>query len=531
MLGFLCGFSPILADIQVTYQDDSKLNLRVVTQAPEITVEKIRYQYFSKVSLSGATSKLRLGHPRLPSLSYLIVIPKGKKPILSQIKGSRVQLPLKYSLSYAAQIPNHCEKTAPVQKNKKAYWQVLGKNLVEIETTGFAASDRVAQLRFWPLKYSGPANKLAWAQEIDVEVKFVPDDQKAAPLVTSTALSLSKYWAVNADTSKDSSSDDLQKVDLIIAHSSHRETLARYIEFKRSLGREVREFYVENKTNKQIHEIIKQQYQLSAPPTGTLLVGNIDQIPSWGGSGDNRWTDFYFSVLDSDDYPDIALGRVPAHNSSELSAFIDKAIAREREPRQIEHILLTAGKDESLGCPANVTKVGGKIKAGMPEVQIIKKYKTEVSTGAIIDAYNQDPNLVIYDGHGNRQGMTEVPLVMSSLKDLKNRAYPIILDIACLNANWGSAANPRNFAESILLDPERGAAGIMASGGSGYGHDFFQTIGSIMGKASQSYRTDIKMNQIGQVILAAKIQHGKQDRTYWNYYGDPASSVWESTVN
>lgn len=51
-----------------------------------------------------------------------------------------------------------------------------------------------------------------------------------------------------------------------------------------------------------------------------------------------------------------------------------------------------------------------------------------------------------------------------------------------------------------------------------------------MGKAQSITKADPKMNQIGQVILAAKIKHGTQDRTYWNYYGDPISRIWEPTV-
>lgn len=124
-----------------------------------------------------------------------------------------------------------------------------------------------------------------------------------------------------------------------------------------------------------------------------------------------------------------------------------------------------------------------KLNLGAPAVKVINKYKTEVSAEKVITAYNQNPSLVVYDGHGNRQGMTEIPLLISSLERLHNAVYPILLDIACLNANWRSSASPRNFAESILLDSNRGLAGILASGGSGYGHAFFQTIGKLIGKS------------------------------------------------
>jgi hypothetical protein len=264
-----------------------------------------------------------------------------------------------------------------------------------------------------------------------------------------------------------------------------------------------------------------------------MLVGNISLIPSFRGSGDNTWTDYDYQTLDQGTVPDIALGRIPAHNDLELNAFIDKSIARETAARNYDDILLTAGNDRALGCPTNVASVGNKFKANAPSVKIISGLRSNGATSEeIYGFYNASPNIIVYDGHGNQQGMLEIPLVINNLASLSNGSFPIILDIACLNANWSRGADQRNFAEKILFQVNAGAAGIMASGGSGNGHEFFQSIGSIMGSVrSKSASERITLNEIGNVILAAKIKHGMQDRSYWNYYGDPATSVWESDAD
>ena len=44
----------------------------------------------------------------------------------------------------------------------------------------------------------------------------------------------------------------------------------------------------------EIKEIIRTEYASENPPGETLLVGSIDQIPSWRGSGDNTWSDFKY---------------------------------------------------------------------------------------------------------------------------------------------------------------------------------------------------------------------------------------------
>jgi hypothetical protein len=319
------------------------------------------------------------------------------------------------------------------------------------------------------------------------------------------------------------------KIDLVIADEALKEPLKRYVDFKKSHGRTVHEFYVKDKTTDDIKAIISAEYKSTTPPNDTMLVGSIDRIPSFRGDSDNNWTDWRYTMLDDGDLPDLSLGRVPAQSAAELSAWIDKAIARETGPRRIDDILLTAGQDTSLGCPQNVLRVGDNIHAAAETVNLIKKFRTEVETQDVIDAYNASPNVIVYDGHGNRTSMYEIPLSIP-FEGLTNKMFPIILDIACKNANWPEdGATERNFAETILLKPGAGAAGIMASGGSGGGHSFFRTIGENMAEARKALATDPRLNEIGRVILLAKVKHGMEEKSYWNYYGDPASSVWEST--
>jgi len=38
----------------------------------------------------------------------------------------------------------------------------------------------------------------------------------------------------------------------------------------------------------------------------------------------------------------------------------------------------------------------------------------------VVAGYNENPNFIVYDGHGNQQGMTELPLVISDLDKLRN---------------------------------------------------------------------------------------------------------------
>lgn len=522
---FFCLSS--LASLRVIQESQEGVELELITRKPEIQCKLIDGKSSSQVIAPSLKSQLPEGYPEVPSLTELIWIPPGKSPVMSYETSKYLPLELPYELSYQNRKQNHCGSREIIKKNKRAYRKTFGRVPVQIEEIGTVASDRLMRVRLWPIRYQAARNILSFTPQIKIKISFVEDKTIVKGPISNHKSSVASYVVVNKKSIPAHKKTNSGQVDLILSHAKYQMALVRYLDFKKAQGREVREYFVEGKSNREVLEIIKHEYSLETPPSSTLIVGNIDQIPSWRGSGDNRWTDFPYSTLDGDNFPDISLGRVPVHSTEELNAFIDKAISREKDSSNQEEILLTAGRDQSLGCPANVTKVGKKILKGAPDVKIIQKYKTQVSTEEVIAAYNQNPTIVVYDGHGNRSGMTEIPLLISSLNKLTNSSYPLLLDIACLNANWGSSASPRNFAESILLAEKRGAAGILASGGSGYGHDFFQTLGELIGNAQKITSEDPKMNQIGQVVLSAKVKHGTQDRTYWNYYGDPSSTIWD----
>ena len=525
-------FLLILAIFSVTAQagvrllvDSDRETLLEVTAGPlQKTVVTRQGTPHTEIRLEGFDFQAGMGKPETPYLTARLLVPHGgdfRYEIVSRKPAQAVAL--LYDVSYAAEVPAHDGRHRLAQKDDDAYALSYGRDLVEVEEVGFTGKDKILALRFWPIRYDAKARKLSLTPDFKIRVTY----SATKTGVAANADGIARYLVLNTATIKERASS--RKFDLLVAHSSYEMDLFRLVEFKVTRGRKVKTLFVDGKSADQVKALIKAEYQAAEPPTQTLLIGSMTQIPAFPGSGENYWTDYDYQVLDNDGIPDISVGRIPAANSIDLRNAVDKIIARELEPRQVQNILITSGQDTSMGCPANVTRVGENLKAAGNDVKVVKRFRTEVSTEEVIAGYNDNPNIVVYDGHGNREGMMEVPLTLSNLNKLTNNAFPIILDIACLNANWTSSANWRNFTAGILFQERRGVAGIMASGGSGDGHAFFRSIGQIMADARKNLANDTKMNEVGQVILAAKIKNGQQDRTYWNYYGDPATSVWEST--
>jgi hypothetical protein len=525
--------------IKVIRQTSSEVLITVRAAGTVVSDVTLDGQPYSKIRIPGFSSSSDDGFPEIPSLQVLVGVPDGMTlayDLLESEKDAPVRLPA--PLAFQDRMLLHNGKTLFHAKNVAAYNRVFGSSVVEILEQSYATSEKVAVIKFYPIKYDGLDDSYVLTTYSKIRFYFTPIISLTGetppiggqrPSILSPIL-LNDEAATYKNAKRNYSS---KKIDLMIAHETFKSALTRYVNFKKSRGRSVKEVYVSGKSADEIKALIKEEYASASPPATTMLVGNISLIPSFRGSGDNTWTDFDYQTLDQGTVPDIALGRIPAHNDQELNAFIDKAMARETATRNYDDILLTAGNDRALGCPTNVATVGKKFKTDASTVKIISGLRSNgTSSEEIYGYYNASPNIIVYDGHGNQQGMLEIPLVINNLGSLSNHSFPIILDIACLNANWSKGADQRNFAEKILFQPNAGAAGIMASGGSGNGHEFFQSIGSIMGSVrSKSASERVTLNEIGNVILAAKVKHGMQDRSYWNYYGDPATSIWESDAD
>jgi hypothetical protein len=471
---------------------------------------------WSEVIIEGFESTALAGTPDIPSQTLIVRLPEGKglkEPVITVYnKEGRV---LENKLKFR-EFSSHSVGKADLT----AYQKVAGEDMAVIEEVSYAGSERFALVKIYPVKYE-PPYVIEIIKKAHIEFQFI--DVAVEPPPVGKFTGYSKYLAVNPDLAY----VDVNRFDLLIIHESFKEASQRLINFKRMLGREVKDIYVSNRTAEQIKAIMQEEYKQPNPPGHTLFIGNINHIPAWRGSGDNTWTDYPYQTLKGN-LPDVSMGRVPAMDVAEFDRWLDKHISRELFITNNDDVLLTAGRDTRMGCPTNARRIGQKIQPGSSSIKLTEKFRTQVGTDDVIKSYNESPNLVFYDGHGNQQGMTEIPLTNSNLNRLTNKGFFIVFDIACLNANWSRGAAARNFAETLLLMENAGAAGIMASGGSGYGHDFFQTIGNYLAQARLEVASlgDSPLNYVGLTVMMGKIKHGSQDRSFWNYYGDPASTLW-----
>lgn len=488
-----------------------ELSLRDVTLGGE------RY---TEVRAAGLSHEAEVGHPALPVERRLLAIPEGKEPYVEWIERRDVEdVFLEHAVAFDHRLERHGGTALFAARDAAAYERRHGEPAVSLGEASYAGATRVVWVTLSPVLYDPINGLVRVARSLKTRIGF---RDATAPLSAAPSRDGSLAAGIVANPGALAHERGrpriLVNVDVIIAEAAYREALQPLVAFKRERSREVREHYVDRPTAAAILELIKREHQ-AATVSHVLLVGSIDQIPSHRISG--IWSDLAYQQLDAGNVPDASVARIPAQNATELAIYVEKAIVRASRPRDVEKFLLTAGSDTSLGCPANVDVLGRILTEYRPGAVQQKLYRARGATQQqILSAYSAGPNVAIYDGHGDHTGMIEVPFTLTHLAGLGNETLPIVLDIACLNANWPSGgATRRNFAESILLQQGGGAAGIVAAGGNSGGHEFFQRMVTHMVRGGTP-------DEIGRIVLAAKIESSYFDNYMFGYYGDPALSIF-----
>jgi hypothetical protein len=527
--------------VEVTSDRHDGVRLRFSAPAPTLSSAVLDGDRYTALSAEGCVAFGATGAPELPVLHKLVAVPRGFDAEMTIVSASEATpLALGAPLAFRSREEIHGGAEVWAQKNVDAYAKAYGEASARLEATSWMGAARAASLTFEPLFYDAMNGTAAWTSTVEVDVTFVPvaaeTAAERAPVAawSEDAAAIAAAVVVNpsvvdGDAKRLGRSPSAQ-VDLVIAASMYQTALEPLLAAKRAAGRQVRVEYVARATTSEAMAIIRREYAAATPPSHVLLVGSIDQIAAWRQSG--IWTDVNYSLLDSGNLPDISVARIPAQTAAELSTYVAKAIARASTPRNKEAFLLTAGADTSLGCPTNVDRVGRLISQYRPSAALTKLYRSNgASQSQIIGGWNASPNVIVYDGHGDSTGMIEIPLQINHLPTLTNAVYPIVLDIACLNANWPSGgATRRNFAESTLFLAEHGTAAIIAAGGNSGGHSFFQRIATHMTKdrtpAFAGAGAPVP-DEIGSIVLAAKMESGWDDNYMFNVYGDPALGVFQ----
>ncbi len=519
-------------------EDKESLKVEWFPPVPQLKEVSRADGNFTEVTMEGVPTVAALGGPSLPRLSRYLAVPPGKKIVIENVEAESDLQSCESPVAYGLPRRTHCHpKRTPVFQSPDLY-AMPDMEVVELSPVTMAGALPLVRLDLNPVRRASD-DEILVTRRVRFEVRYVPleateDGFRAAFLSMEdrrffTSLVMNPEQVPSADRGD-------RRVDLILSPAKYAKGIERLIKFKEAHGREVRLRIVEKSSNTtKVKALIAREYQSALPPHHTLIVGSIDDVASF--KRDDYWTDYPYTLLDAGNLPDLSIGRLPVQNEGELNSMVDKIMARETTPRNDSSLLITSGKEVNW-CHVNLKYMMDQIfPKGQLPFEITKLYASEgADTAKVVAAYNSNPNLIIYDGHGNANGMMEIPLLMEHLPKLNNSVNPLVFDIACLNSYWPSTgAATRNFADSIAVLKNTGAAGIMASSSYSGGHDLFKAIfrASVYDELTPADPYH-KLHEVGDAIRYGKIKYLEAgagdaqvltDNELFFYLGDPASTI------
>jgi uncharacterized repeat protein (TIGR01451 family) len=318
---------------------------------------------YHHLRLAGRAGLREVGKPELPSIGEMIEVPSGVQFTPEILVGETVILE-NYNV-YPAQRPRHVppSKPEPLDLDRPCYLTDADYPAALVDAgddrCAVIRGHRVLFLRVNPIRYNPVTRTLTVYTTLEVRLHY---DQPAQlrgveRRIRSGAFEdLLQRATLNHKDPRRFVAPDMGVRDLplgcdyliITAGSLYNEhdpqtPVALLARWKRRKGYRTRVVKVEEigADANAIRAFVKDAYDNWSPAlTYLLLVGDADAVPPYPASpnpssGPQINTDLYYGAVDgTDQFPEIYVGRLSAHDTQELAAIVTKILAYEQTPPQ-----------------------------------------------------------------------------------------------------------------------------------------------------------------------------------------------------
>jgi len=520
------------------------------------------------------------GYPELPVMSKLIEVPVGADvniKVLSYNEEviSLEEYDLKNLIVPAQPSPT---KSNPNEQKKFHYHKetystdaFYANKIARYENSGIMRNVQLGRIEISPLQYNPVTNQLKVINNIKVQVTYQNTaksnslDKYASPFFNG----LISQMTGEKQTKALVTSTPVKYV--IVSDRMFKETLQPFIAWKKKKGFHVVEAYTDviGTTKQQIRDYLKNLYENPAEgenaPDFVLFVGDVNEIPSFGGSEtcDEHVSDLYYCEYTDDYLPEVFYGRFSASSVAELEPQINKTLEYEQylmpDPAYLDETLLIAGVDNNWA-PINGNGALNYIsdnyinaENGLTSYNYF--YKTDDgimssddpdAAGSIIEKISNGIGFGNYTAHCNPDGWGDPAFQRNDIDGLQNaHEYPLLIGNCCLSSKFDL---DDCFGEKILQANEKGAIGyIGASNSSLWNEDYWWGVGvtnsvvlnptyeiSGQGAYDRLFHTNGEETSEwyitqGQIFvagnLAVEASTSTEKRYYWEIYhlmGDPS---------
>lgn len=430
-----------------------------------------------------------VGDPKLPVYHKLIQVPVDAgydvQILYSHYREFRLSEQRIITAIIPAQAPLSKNITDPalipfVMNNARYRMSSFGDSpLVEVTHVGTMRAVVLARLDISPVQYNPVTGILRVYDRIEARVVFThPDLQATQKLLTkySSPWYQALYKRIpNYPKSPDSLITSSPATYAIVAHSSFKSAMKRFVAWKTRKGFKVIVGYTDNpavgNTTTSIKSYLQGLYLNPPsgvnPPSFVLFVGDVAQIPAWNTGG--HPSDMYYCEYTNDNIPEITYGRFAAQNADQLNAYIDKTLEYEQYTMPSDAFLgevsMIAGADATNGPLYGNGQINyGTINYFNPAHNLLSHtYLQPEPAGANYTQHiHQDVSNGVaysnYTAHGSESGWSDPSFSISDIPALQNaHKYPLMIGNCCKAGNYSVTC----FSKEITRVANKGALGYI----------------------------------------------------------------------
>jgi hypothetical protein len=458
---------------------------------------------FSRIYLNRCVKSNPTGEPELPVSVNMLEIPIFGDYVLN-VYGKEFEIFDAYELGidnpvYPRQpsVSKSHEGNVAFYQNKTTYQTdaFYALPLARFEEAGVMRNVNLGKLYVSPVQYNPVTNQIKLYKAIDVEILF----KKVELLKTQAKKDLHRsilfhpIHVINPLPTHRAEFSNTPVKYLMVAHAMFRGELEPFIAWKKRKGFLVEIGYTDDEnvgtTTSSIANFIKSHYEEATPdnpaPTFVLLVGDVEQIPTFTGKYGNHPTDLYYFTWEDGNLPCCYYGRFSAQNVNQLLPQIEKTLQYEQftmpDANYLNDAVLVAGYDNEYSAVyANGqlnylatnylnTNYGYNKVFKHPHPCSLQATQIRAEIGAGVGFAN-------YSAHGTVQGWYSPSFTSAHIPQMNNEnKYGLMIGNCCESSNFKIS---QCFGEALLRVPKKGAVGYI--GGSNYTYwdeDYYWAIG------------------------------------------------------
>lgn len=475
----------------------------------ELSEKETKEGFYRQLFSEGMSKTFDAGKPDLPVINRLIEIPQNHTVAVKFISYDEEIINLKdYGLTkliFPAQPSfekSKNPKNIPFYKDEEVYSanEFYSKETVKIEDIGYLRDKHLGYIEISPFSYNPVTNTLKVLNNIEVSVEFIPEKQKrykTTEQLASPYFNNINYQTINKTTESKSLITGPVKY-VIISDRMFEEALQPFIEWKTQKGFIVVEAYTDvigiNTTD--IQAYLQDLYDNPGdgiPPTFGLLVGDVDQVPTFSGTAGNHKTDLYYFEYTGDKLPEVFYGRFSAESVEELQPQIDKTLEVEKyempDPSYLDNVVLVAGVDGSYApthgngainyANSYYTNSGNDITSYYylyDDDSGVMSSNNSGASASIRNYISQGVSFSNYTAHCGSSGWSDPSFSINHIDGLTNEhMYPLMIGNCCQSNTF---VNDDCFGEEILMAANKGAVGYIGGSNLTYwDEDYYWAIG------------------------------------------------------